>query len=191
MKYRFFTFFSLLLVATYINAQSEITGFLGINLNDKAFIAIDKLKKRYSNVEWKNSSICIKDVLFLGAQFNNVVITYKSEKLTEAVFTLTKGDVVFDRPFQDPNSFISAGKNRQTQIANQLMQLFNSFGSTLYSKYGEPVISNQNNVIWKDINSNSITLNMTYNTQQTEYIMSGSGRITVTYRTAAVSDNEF
>ena len=43
----------MLFITTYINAQNEITGFLGIKLEDKPYVAIDKLKKRYSNVEWK------------------------------------------------------------------------------------------------------------------------------------------
>lgn len=43
----------MLFITTYINAQNEITGFLGIKFEDKPYVAIDKLKQRYPNVEWK------------------------------------------------------------------------------------------------------------------------------------------
>ena len=43
MKHRLLLFLSMLFIATYINAQNEITGFLGIKLEDKPYVAIDKL----------------------------------------------------------------------------------------------------------------------------------------------------
>ena len=53
MKHRLFLFLSILFISTYINAQNEITGFLGIKLEDKPYVAIDKLKQRFPNTKWE------------------------------------------------------------------------------------------------------------------------------------------
>lgn len=58
----------MLFITTYINAQNEITGFLGIKLEDKPYVAIDKLKQRYPNVEWKHPCIYLKNVTFIDTK---------------------------------------------------------------------------------------------------------------------------
>ena len=173
-------FLSMLFISTYINAQSEITGFLGIKLEDKPNVAIDKLKKRYPNVEWKHPCIHLKNVTFIDTKFNDLVITYKNEKLVEATFTLFDDASVVDIPFKD-----------RTTITNKFTQAFNGLGNTLCSKYGNPTVSSDGNAIWRDTNSNSITLNVTLNNSQDEIGINFSGTLTVTYRTATTNDDEF
>ena len=192
MKRTLLVLFMLIAAATYINAQNEITGFLGIKLEDKPYVAIDKLKDRFPNVKWEYPCIKIENISFLGQQFNSLVITYKDEKLTEAVFTLRKTDLVFQRMNQDMNSFLVEGQAAQSRIANLLAQLYSDFATTLFSKYGEPTISSERNAIWKDINSNSITLSVTYNTEHNEILMGAKGNVTITYRTSStISNDEF
>lgn len=191
MKQKLIALFLFLFSTTYISAQSEITGFLGIKLEDKPYVAIEKLKKRFSNTTWEYPCIKIEKVVFLNNEFDNLIITYKDEKLTEAVFTLKRKRLAFERPLEDANSFIEKGQAAQTWVANQLTQLFNGFQSTLFSKYGNPIISSQGNTVWKDINSNSITLICTYNATQVEAVMGAQGSITITYRTSAISNDEF
>lgn len=191
MKKKLLSLFLLLFATTYINAQSEITGFLGIKLEDKPYIAIEKLKERFPNTKWEYPSIKIEKVVFLDCEFDNLIVTYKDEKLTEAVFTLKRKRLVFEKPFEDASSFFEKGRAAQNWVANQLAQLFNGFQSMLFSKYSNPIISSQGNVVWKDINSNSITLNCTYNVTQVEAVMGANGSITIIYRTSAISDDEF
>lgn len=107
MRYRLLLFLSMLFISTYINAQSEITGFLGIKLEDKPYVAIDKLKKRYPNVEWKHPCIHLKNVTFIDTKFNDLVITYKNEKLVEATFTLFDDASVVDNPFKDRTTILN------------------------------------------------------------------------------------
>lgn len=192
MKNKLLLFLSILFISININAQSEITGFWGINLDDKPYVAIDKLKKRFTNTKWEYPHIKIEDVSFLGQKFDSLVMTYRNEKLTEAVFTLSKSGIAVLRHHQDINLFLTEGQAAQNRIANLLTQLYNDFATILYSKYGESIISSQKSLVWKDTNSNSITLNVTYNTLHDEYIMGARGNITITYRPySTISDNEF
>ena len=191
MKHRLLLFLSMLLITTYISAQSEITGFLGIKLEDKPYVAIDKLKKRYSNVEWKHPCIHIKNITFIDTKFNDLVITYKNEKLVEATFTLFDDASVVDNPFKDRTTILNEAKSKQNQITNKFTQAFNGLGNTLCSKYGNPTVSSDGNAIWRDTNSNSITLNVTLNNSQDEIGINFSGTLTVTYRTATTNDDEF
>ena len=191
MRYRLLLFLSMLFISTYINAQSEITGFLGIKLEDKPYVAIDKLKKRYPNVEWKHPCIHLKNVTFIDTKFNDLVITYKNEKLVEATFTLFDDASVVDNPFKDRTTILNEAKSKQNQITNKFAQAFNGLGNTLCSKYGNPTVSSDGNAIWRDTNSNSITLNVTLNNSQDEIGINFSGTLTVTYRTATTNDDEF
>ena len=54
-----------------------------------------------------------------------------------------------------------------------------------------PTVSSDGNAIWRDTNSNSITLNVTLNNSQDEIGINFSGTLTVTYRTATTNDDEF
>ena len=191
MKHRLLLFLSMLFITTYINAQNEITGFLGIKLEDKPYVAIDKLKKRYSNVEWKHPCIYLKNVTFIDTKFDNLVITYKNEKLVEATFTLFDNASVMDNPFKDRATILSEAKSKQNQIINKFTQTFNSLGNALCSKYGNPAVSSEGNAIWRDTNSNSITLNVTLNNSQDELGVHFDGILTVTYRTATTNNDEF
>ena len=191
MKHRLLLFLSMLFITTYINAQNEITGFLGIKLEDKPYVAIDKLKKRYSNVEWKHPCIYLKNVTFIDTKFDNLVITYKNEKLVEATFTLFDNASVMDNPFKDRATILSEAKSKQNQIINKFTQTFNSLGNALCSKYGNPAVSSEGNAIWRDTNSNSITLNVTLNNSQDEIGAHFSGKLTVTYRTTTTNNDEF
>lgn len=191
MKHRLLLFLSMLLITTYISAQSEITGFLGIKLEDKPYVAIDKLKKRYSNVEWKHPCIHIKNITFIDAKFNELVITFKSERLVEATFSLLENTFVADNPFRDKSIFLNEAKSKQNQIINKFTQTFNSLGNALCSKYGNPTVSSEGNAIWRDRNSNSITLNVTLNNSQDEIGAHFNGKLTVTYRTVIVNNDEF
>ena len=191
MRYRLLLFLSMLFISTYINAQSEITGFLGIKLEDKPYVAIDKLKKRYPNVEWKHPCIHLENVTFIDTKFNDLVITYKNEKLVEATFTLFDDASVVDNPFKDRTTILNEAKSKQNQITNKFTQTFNGLGNTLCSKYGNPTVSSDGNAIWRDTNSNSITLNVTLNNSQDEIGINFSGTLTVTYRTATTNDDEF
>ncbi len=191
MKHRLFLFLSILFISTYINAQNEITGFLGIKLEDKPYVAIDKLKQRFPNTKWEYPCIKIEKVIFLGKEFDNLVITYKNEKLTKAVFTLRRKRIALERPFEDANSFFEKGRAAQIWVSNQLTQLFNSFQSTLFSKYSNPIISSQGNAVWKDIKSNTITLNCTYNSIRVESVIGAEGNITIIYQTQTNIDDEF
>lgn len=47
------------------------------------------------------------------------------------------------------------------------------------------------NAIWRDTNSNSITLNVTLNNSQDELGVHFDGILTVTYRTATTNNDEF
>ena len=179
----------MLFIATYINAQNEITGFLGIKLEDKPYVAIDKLKKRYPNVEWKHPCIHIKGITFIDAKFNNLVVTFKNERLVEATFTLLEDASVTENPFRDKAIFLNEAKSKQNQIINKFTQTFNSLGNALCSKYGNPTISSEGNAIWRDRNSNSITLNVTLNNSQDEIGAHFSGKLTVTYRTTTTNNN--
>ena len=67
----------------------------------------------------------------------------------------------------------------------------NSLGNALCSKYGNPTISSEGNAIWRDRNSNSITLNVTLNNSQDEIGAHFSGKLTVTYRTTTTNNDEF
>ena len=191
MKHRLLLFLSMLFITTYINAQNEITGFLGIKLEDKPYVAIDKLKQRYPNVEWKHPCIYLKNVTFIDTKFDNLVITYKNEKLVEATFTLFDNASVMDNPFKDRTTILNEAKSKQNQIVNRFTQAFNGLGNSLCSKYGNPTVSSEGNAIWRDINSNSITLNVTLNNSQDEIGINFSGTLTVTYRTATTNDDEF
>ena len=191
MKHRLLLFLSMLFIATYINAQNEITGFLGIKLEDKPYVAIDKLKKRYSNVEWKHPCIYLKNVTFIDTKFDNLVITYKNEKLVEATFTLFDNASVMDNPFKDRATILSEAKSKQNQIMNRFTQAFNGLGNAFSSKYGNPAVSSEGNAIWRDTNSNSITLNVTLNNSQDELGVHFDGILTVTYRTATTNNDEF
>ena len=181
----------MLFIATYINAQNEITGFLGIKLEDKPYVAIDKLKKRYPNVEWKHPCNHIKGITFIDAKFNNLVVTFKNERLVEATFTLLEDASVTENPFRDKAIFLNEAKSKQNQIINKFTQTFNSLGNALCSKYGNPTISSEGNAIWRDRNSNSITLNVTLNNSQDEIGAHFSGKLTVTYRTTTTNNDEF
>ncbi len=191
MKYRLLLFLSMLFITTYISAQSEITGFLGIRLEDKPYVAIDKLKKKYSNVEWKYPCIHLKNIAFIDTKFDDLVITFKSERLVEATFTLMEDAFVSDNPFRDKSIFLNETKSKQNQIINKFTQTFNSLGNTLCSKYGNPTVSSEGNAIWRDRNSNSITLNVTLNNSQDEFGARFNGKLTVTYRTATTNNDEF
>ena len=191
MKHRLLLFLSMLFITTYINAQNEITGFLGIKLEDKPYVAIDKLKQRYPNVEWKHPCIYLKNVTFIDTKFDNLVITYKNEKLVEATFTLFDNASVMDNPFKDRTTILNEAKSKQNQIVNRFTQAFNGLGNSLCSKYGNPTVSSDGNAIWRDTNSNSITLNVTLNNSQDEIGINFSGTLTVTYRTATTNDDEF
>ena len=81
MKHRLLLFLSMLFITTYINAQNEITGFLGIKFEDKPYVAIDKLKQRYPNVEWKFPCIHLDNVTFIDTRFDNLTITLNSATL--------------------------------------------------------------------------------------------------------------
>lgn len=181
----------MLFITTYISAQSEITGFLGIRLEDKPYVAIDKLKKKYSNVEWKYPCIHLKNIAFIDTKFDDLVITFKSERLVEATFTLMEDAFVSDNPFRDKSIFLNETKSKQNQIINKFTQTFNSLGNTLCSKYGNPTVSSEGNAIWRDRNSNSITLNVTLNNSQDEFGARFNGKLTVTYRTATTNNDEF
>lgn len=181
----------MLFITTYINAQNEITGFLGIKLEDKPYVAIDKLKKRYSNVEWKHPCIYLKNVTFIDTKFDNLVITYKNEKLVEATFTLFDNASVMDNPFKDRATILSEAKSKQNQIMNRFTQAFNGLGNAFCSKYGNPAVSSEGNAIWRDTNSNSITLNVTLNNSQDELGVHFDGILTVTYRNATTNNDEF
>ena len=177
----------MLFITTYINAQNEITGFLGIKLEDKPYVAIDKLKKRYSNVEWKHPCIYLKNVTFIDTKFDNLVITYKNEKLVEATFTLFDNASVMDNPFKDRATILSEAKSKQNQIMNRFTQAFNGLGNA----FCNPAVSSEGNAIWRDTNSNSITLNVTLNNSQDELGVHFDGILTVTYRTATTNNDEF
>lgn len=181
----------MLFIATYINAQNEITGFLGIRLEDKPYVAIDKLKKRYPNVEWKFPCIHLDNVTFIDTKFNNLTITFKNEKLVEAKFTLSDFVSVADNPFKDRVTLLNEAKSKQNQIVNRFTQTFNSLGNAFCSKYGNPAVSSEGNAIWRDTNSNSITLNVTLNNSQDELGVHFDGILTVTYRTATTNNDEF
>lgn len=184
----------MLFVATYINAQSEITGFLGIKLEDKPYVAIDKLKKRYPNLEWKHPSITLKNITFIDTKFDNLVITYKNEKLVEAIFTLSYSDdfVIPPSRINERSIYMEQFQSKQNQFINKVTQIFDSLGSTLCSKYGNPTISSKGNAIWRDINSNSITLNVTFNIKEVYYdFFSLNSKLTVTYRTSNTNNDEF
>ena len=116
MKHRLLLFLSILFISTYINAQSEITGFLGIRLEDKPHVAIDKLKQRYPNVEWKHPCIHLENVTFIDTQFNKLVITYKNEKLVDATFTLFDNASVMDNPFKDRATFLNEAKSSRIKL---------------------------------------------------------------------------
>ena len=191
MKHRLLLFLSILFISTYINAQSEITGFLGIRLEDKPYVAIDKLKQRYPNVEWKHPCIHLENVTFIDTQFNKLVITYKNEKLVDATFTLFDNASVMDNPFKDRVTFLNEDKSKQNRIMNRFTQAFNGLGNALCSKYGNPTVSSEGNAIWRDINSNSITLNVNLNNSQDGMGVHFGGQLTVTYRTVTTNNDEF
>lgn len=191
MKHRLLLFLSMLFITTYINAQNEITGFLGIKLEDKPYVAIDKLKQRYPNVEWKFPCIHLDNVTFIDTRFDNLTITFKNEKLVEAIFTLSDFVSVADNPFKDRATLLNEAKSKQNQIANRFTQTFNSLGNAFCSKYGNPAVSSEGNAIWRDTNSNSITLNVTLNNSQDELGVHFDGILTVTYRTATTNNDEF
>lgn len=181
----------MLFITTYINAQNEITGFLGIKLEDKPYVAIDKLKQRYPNVEWKHPCIYLKNVTFIDTKFDNLVITYKNEKLVEATFTLFDNASVMDNPFKDRTTILNEAKSKQNQIVNRFTQAFNGLGNSLCSKYGNPTVSSEGNAIWRNINSNSITLNLNFNNSQDGMGVHFGGQLTVTYRTVTTNNDEF
>lgn len=116
MKHRLLLFLSMLFITTYINAQNEITGFLGIKLEDKPYVAIDKLKKRYSNVEWKFPCIHLDNVTFIDTRFDNLTITFKNEKLVEAKFTLSDFVSVADNPFKDRATLLNEAKQSRIRL---------------------------------------------------------------------------
>ena len=79
----------------------------------------------------------------------------------------------------------------KNQIVNRFTQTFNSLGNAFCSKYGNPAVSSEGNAIWRDTNSNSITLNVTLNNSQDELGVHFDGILTVTYRTATTNNDEF
>lgn len=191
MKHRLLLFLSMLFISIYINAQNEITGFLGIRLEDKPYVAIEKLKKRYSSVEWKYPCIHVDNVTFIDTKFNNLIITFKNERLVEAKFTFFDNESVTDNPFKDRATLLNEAKSKQNQIINKFTQLFNSLGNTLCSKYGNPIVSSEGNAIWRDLNSNSITLNVNLNNSQDSMGIHFGGQLTVTYKTSNTNKDEF
>lgn len=181
----------MLFIVTYINAKNEITGFLGIKLEDKPYVAIDKLKQRYPNVKWKYPCIYLKNVTLIDTKFDNLVITYKNEKLVEATFTLSDNASVMDNPFKYRVTILNEAKSKLNQITNRFTQEFNGLWNALCSKYGNPTVSSKGNAIWMDINSNSITINLNFNNSQDEMGMHFGGQLTVTYRTVTTNNDEF
>lgn len=116
---------------------------------------------------------------------------FGDERLVEATFTLLEDASVTENPFRDKAIFLNEAKSKQNQIINKFTQTFNSLGNALCSKYGNPTISSEGNAIWRDRNSNSITLNVTLNNSQDEIGAHFSGKLTVTYRTTTTNNDEF
>ena len=52
-------------------------------------------------------------------KFDNLVITYKNEKLVEATFTLFDNASVMDNPFKDRATILNEAKSKQNQIMNR------------------------------------------------------------------------
>lgn len=175
---------------SYINAQTEITGFLGIKFEDSSYIALQKLKKRFSNVEWKYPSIHVKKPTFINTNFTDLKITYQNDKLYEAVFTLYYSDISFDH-YLNKAEMLKEAQVKESAIVNNVAQTFNNLGNTLYSKYGSPTNSSTGNAIWRDLNSNSIALNTNYKREVSEIGIRMIGKVTITYRTANINNNEF
>ena len=191
MKRNLLILLSILFIATSINAQSPITGFLGVNLNDKPSVAIGKLKQRFPNVEWIYPSIHISDITFIGTNFKELVISYRDEKLTEAKFSYVTSTAAVDSPFISQSEFQNDIQIQQNKLISDVSQIFNSLGTTICSKYGNPVSSTNGNAVWRDTNFNSIILNATIESKRGSFGIMFIGNIKIIYTTSVSNNNEF
>ena len=185
MKYRLVICLIMLLTASSIFAQQEIKGFLGVEFGQKSFVSIDILKKQYSNVEWKHPCIEIKNIPFIGTTFNNLTITFNQEELAEGTFLLYDDKILFPNPLDNSQSIQSMIVNNRNYIIQKFTNTFDNLSSTFLSKYGNPKSANNNNIIWRDANNNTITLSLTISNSETEITVGCRGKITVTYRRGA------
>ena len=110
---------------------------------------------------------------------------------SKRTFTLFDNASVMDNPFKDRTTILNEAKSKQNQIVNRFTQAFNGLGNSLCSKYGNPTVSSEGNAIWRDINSNSITLNLNFNNSQDGMGVHFGGQLTVTYRTVTTNNDEF
>lgn len=188
-------------MSNFIKAQSEITGFLGVGINDKSFIAVNSIKKRCPNAVWKHPYIHVRNVTFIGQKFDSLTIKYENEKLAYATFLLKKTKDVGHSymPVYGENVYAKdvAYENDKTQkqrdLTNEMNSIFINIANTMSSKYGRPIVASEGNAIWKDIHSNTITLNCVIKNLElrSERLFVCNGEITVTYRPGLVNDNEF
>lgn len=188
-------------MANFVKAQSEITGFLGVGINDKSFIAVNSIKKRCPNAVWKHPCIYVKGVTFIGQKFDSLTVRYENEKLAYATFSLKRiknsASTYIRRYEENEQAQNAAYENAKIQIrrdlTNELNSIFFNIANTMSSKYGSPIVASEGNAIWKDIHSNTITLNCTIRNSELRFdrIFTCKGVITVTYRPGIANDNEF
>lgn len=184
MRNRLVVFIISLFIVNYIGGQNPINGFLGIELGQKSYVAIDILKKRYPKLEWKYPSIYIKDITFVGTTFNNLIVSFKEEKLVEATFTLSEQKYAAENPFRDNSNIQLEMNNKQNYLVQKFSRIFNDLNDSFCSKYGNPAASNSGYMVWRDHNFNSIILNFTINNNYSSSsgLYTSTGKITVTYR---------
>ena len=192
MKKKLLFILTMLFIVVGVNAQSEITGFLGIQLTDKPYEVIDKLKKKNLSVEWKYPCIYVSDITFIDTKFKKLTITFNNDKLIDATFKFIENAYAAENPYRDKSVFLNEAKAKKSQLIDKLSQIFNYFGNTLCSKYGNPTIATNSYAVWKDSNFNSITLRTNINSNQDSSagLITYCGEITIAYKTTN-NNNEY
>lgn len=183
MKHRFIVIIIMLFTVNSIFSQDEIKGFLGVQFGQGDATVIDILKKSFPNTKWDYPYFEVNNVSFIGITFNNLTIKFKQSKLSEGTFLLSDSKLAMtSNPFDSSAKIQTEVTNNQNTITQKFTQIFTNLYDIYSSKYGQPSSATPGNIIWRDKNSNSITLNSTIENGSDEMAIRCTGRVTITYR---------
>lgn len=155
----FKTIIIVLFCLCYLRGYSKepITGIWGINFGDSYYKTMEKLKERYSldEIEQSSDMIIIENPRIGTERFDNVIFTFKNNKLEDIMFNKIKSyeDGYFKQlDLTDAKDWIEHNRNIVgTSITN--------IAETISQKYGDPDIGDSNALAtWKDDEGNFIEL---------------------------------
>ncbi len=179
---------SCVIITLSATAQSRISSVYGVNLGDTESTVSSKLTGTWKTYEagryYSVNSPTLGDCTFEEASF-----MFKGGRLSSVCFSSYDGGAM------DPNfrNAYGGANGYEMFLANgrKFERMFRTMRSDLTSKYGSPIVDDENRCIWRS-NGNEIKLEYSFEDETNPYGWhQGVTQVSVIYKTVGASSSNF